>query len=133
MSFFGRFVDLSKAFDRLVREQVLGWPDELLESDRRQFLLDAGVPMDMVDDMLKSLEESPCAMEAAGVDETVAGLLRSLHTKAWFRIGSGPGATFVATRRGGRQGCKPGPVVFNMGYAIALPRMRIMVRKAGLS
>ena len=95
------FVDLSKAFDYLIRELVLGWPAHIGPAERRRYLAKVGVPEEQVDAMLNLIDGQPSVFEAAGVPQYVRALLLSLHTGAWFQIGS----TRVVTRRGGRQGC----------------------------
>eukprot|EP00973_Karenia_brevis_P085828 11905929-Karenia_brevis.AAC.1 len=43
LSFFVLFLDLIKAFDRIVRELVFGWPPDV-PSDHAQYLTDLGIP-----------------------------------------------------------------------------------------
>ena len=100
MSVMVLFVDLSKAFDYLIRELVLGWPAHIGPAERRRYLAKVGVPEQQVDAMLNLIDCQPSAFAAAGVPQYVRALLLSLHTGAWFQIGS----IRVVTRRGGRHG-----------------------------
>jgi len=47
-------------------------------------------------------------------------LLRSLHTGSWFSCGSA--TELPAVKKGGRQGCRFGGVIFNMAYSRALKK-----------
>ena len=103
MSAIVLFVDLSKAFDYLIRELVLGWPAHIGPAERRRYLAKVGVPEEQVDAMLNLIDCQPSAFEAAGVPQYVRALLLSLHTGAWFQIGS----TRVVTRRSGGASMEP--------------------------
>ena len=76
------FMDLSKAFDSLVRETVLGWPEHLTPEQRRDHLRQAGVEDNALDDMLALIDGQKPALEAAGIPSHVRAMLLSLHTGA---------------------------------------------------
>ena len=131
-SCFILFVDLVKAFDRLVRETVVGWPDHLPPDNWREHLREAGVDEERVDGIIDFIDQEGPALQQAGVEPHVQGMIKSLHTEAWFQIGGEEATERVLTKRGGRQGCKHGPPMFNLGYAVALKRIRTQVEEAGL-
>ena len=62
-----------------------------------------------------------------GIDGMVRELIVSLHSGSWFQVGSSP--DLVVARRGGRQGCKLGAIVFNLVYAVALSHVRTSIQK----
>ena len=83
MSAFVVFVDLSKAFDKLVREVVLVWPSHVSPDQQRDYLLQAGVGESEVDAMLLTINEKCSALEEANVPPHVRAMLLSLHSGAW--------------------------------------------------
>ena len=70
------------------------------------------------------------ALRQAGVCPDVLEKVRSLHTGAWFKVGSLE--SVIVTKSGGRRGCKFGAVIFNVVYAVALRRVRAKLREAGV-
>ena len=70
------------------------------------------------------------ALQQAGVCPHVLQMIRSLHTGAWFKVGSLE--SVIVTKSGGRQGCKFGAVIFNVVYAVALRRVRDKLREASV-
>ena len=125
------FADLSKAFDKIVRESVLGWSDEVAPEDRHARLLEIGLSEGQAQALEAYLNEHGTAMEQAGARKAVVDLMRSLHSAAWFQVGSSRSAP-VVTRRGGRQGCKLGPLVFNCGYELPLNLIRRKLAALGI-
>ena len=125
------FVDLTKAFDMLVRETVMGWSDDVPPESRLQRLLDLGLSAEKAQHLKESIDREGGALARAGCAPGAIDMLRSLHSGAWFNIDgcSQP----VVTRRGGRQGCKLGPVVFNTGYELPLARIRNALASHGLA
>ena len=123
-SSFVLFVDLSKAFDFAVREVIMGWMQNAPQDndDRRDHLVRVGIPEHAVDELLCWLEDRGPLLERMGAPPEVTGLVRSLHTCAWFQL---PGDDVrLVTSAGGRQGCKLGALVFNLIYSVALKRIR---------
>ena len=51
----------------------------------------------------------------------VRELLASMHTSSWFQVADSP--EYLVVGKGGRQGCRYGGVIFNLGYARALKRL----------
>ena len=49
---------------------------------------------------------------------------------SWFRYGHRD--SVIVTRKGGRQGCVFGGIVFNMTYAMALGQVRVELRKRSI-
>ena len=88
----------------------------------------AGIPEDRLDATLNTLNGAPPALEQAEVPEYIRSLLLSLHSDAWFDVGT----QRVITRRGGRQGCKHGPVLFELGYELALRNIRARLAEIGV-
>ena len=112
------YVDLTKAFDKVLREIVLGWGDGG-KQETYQTLLELGYAekhaQDLVDDIERASVLEECEVPKLDVD-----LLRSLHTGSWFKVGEAEG--YLHVKCGGRQGCRFGGVLFNLAYARALKR-----------
>ena len=110
------FVDLVKAFDRVIREVVLGWPQDGRRGS--DYLCDLGFNREHADALAAEINKS--TVLGNGVDNITQTLLASMHTGTWFKVGSSP--EFLRVDKGGRQGCKFGGVIFNLAYAKALKR-----------
>ena len=84
------FVDLSNAFDKIVRELVVGWPDHLPASRdvRVNYRTSMGVSCRAASHTHAYLQENGCLFEQWGVDELCTVLLRTLHVGSWFFCGS---------------------------------------------
>ena len=102
-------VDLVKAFDKIIRELVLGWPQN--EKRGADYLVELGFARDHAEELAAEIEAST-VLQAAGVDEITQELLRSMHTGSWFKVGTHPDTVRVS--KGGRQGCKFGGIIFNL-------------------
>lgn len=124
------FLDLVKAFDRVVRELVLGWPSHVLPSDRLQYLIGLGVPPAAAEHIKTFIDEHGAAFDQWGVDKLVATLLRDLHEGAWFQYGDLE--SVVRTAKGGRQGCKVGATIFNSAYTFALDNFKKTLGRHGI-
>ena len=129
-SYFLVFVDLTNAFDRLVRETIMGWSDDTEPQEQNGQLLNAGLSEGQALEIERCLDASGPALAQVGASPTAIDLLRSLHSGAWFQIGMGSNP--VVTQRGGRQGCKLGPLVFNCGYELPLACVRRKLQVSGL-
>ena len=114
------FFDLSKAFDKIVRELVVGWPNHLPASRdvRVNYLTSMGVSCRAASHNHDYLKENGCLLEQWGVEEPCIVLLRTLHVGSWFSVGQLTSA--VKYVLGGRQGCKVGAAMFNGAYDIPL-------------
>ena len=111
------FVDLFKAFDKVLREIVLGWPQN--GNQGAEYLEKLSVDREHARKLAAEINQST-VLEEAGVPELARELLTSMHTGSWFQVGTSNDLLNVA--RGGRQGCKFGGVIFNLAYAKALRR-----------
>ena len=80
LSYFILFVDLVKAFDRIVRELVLGIPAGV--QDPRQFLANLGVEPDQIEWILAFISKHGCLFERWGVDPKVLALIKNLHASS---------------------------------------------------
>eukprot|EP00973_Karenia_brevis_P051453 7144988-Karenia_brevis.AAC.1 len=128
-SVFVLFVDLTKAFDRVVRQLVMGWGDIPLDQ-RRQYLMSLGVNPDAADWIIRYINENGALWESWGANITAREMARTLHEQAWFRV---PGSEqCVKSFTGGRQGCKLGSTVFNSAYTPALDMLRWRLMDAGI-
>ena len=129
MSYFVLFVDLVKAFDRIVRELVFGWP--AYASDPREYLRGIGLNPEQVEWIAEYVAKHGSVLEQWGVDKKVIQLLKNLHACSWFTFGDVD--TAVEIRVGGRQGCKFGATVFNCAYTIGLNMLRDELLAAGVA
>lgn len=127
-SHFVLFIDLVKAFDRIIREIVLGWPGDV--DDPSAYLASLGLDAEQREWLAGYVARHGCLLEQWGVDAKVIALLRNLHAKSWFSYGDL--ATAISVRVGGRQGCKYGATIFNSSYAVALMMMRDALLEAGI-
>ena len=120
------YLDLSKAFDMACREMVLGWPG-LVE-----------ISVERGTQLLGTIATRVCTkgsiLSEAGVCISAIRLLNSLHEQAWVHVGRGNDTEKIrlGTRRGGRQGCRFGPDIFNAACAAALQDVVNDIQKLGL-
>ncbi|CAK0897979.1 unnamed protein product [Prorocentrum cordatum] len=129
-SIFILFLDLVKAFDRVVRQLVVGW-GEVPAGERLAYLRSLGVAESAAAWIIEYLEERGPLLEQWQVPKTSAMLLRTLHEGAWFRV-SGGGRRFES-RTGGRQGCKVGSLIFNAAYSVPLDILQWRLKQAGIT
>eukprot|EP00973_Karenia_brevis_P050951 7074997-Karenia_brevis.AAC.1 len=108
------FVDLSKAFDRVVRELVMGIPPSC-KTSLLDYLASVGVPRKAAEWIDAYLKQHGPLLRQWGVPEQVVQLICSLHDRCWFRYADLQ--SVVVTKVGCRQGCKSGPYIFNAGYS----------------
>ncbi|CAK0851528.1 unnamed protein product, partial [Prorocentrum cordatum] len=128
VSCFVWFVDLVKAFDRVVREIVLGWPHAA--TDPEQYLRDLGLSDHQAQWIATWVARRGCLFEQWGVSPKVIRLLKNTRAASWFSYGDCD--TTVATLVGGRQGCKYGATVFNCTFSLAMVLIRDAVLDAGI-
>ena len=133
LSIFVLFVDLTKAFDNVLRELVFGWPSHIRpdRASRIAHLMDCGANEDVASWIYDYLEEHGTAFDQMHIDAKVTSLVRELHTKSWFQYQGCN--TYVATMTGGRQGCKLGGIVFNSAYALVLIALRSKLTSSGIT
>ena len=122
------FLDLVKAFDRIIREVTLGWPAGAV--DAREYLRSLGLSDEQSEWIAGFVSVHGCLFEQWGVDPKVTRLLKNMHMQSWFSYGSVDSA--VATRVGGRQGCKFGATLFNSTFSVALILIHDALVDAGI-
>jgi hypothetical protein len=123
-------VDLSKAFDKVVREVAIGWP-QYLEADKIDHLVKLGIPKEHAAMVAESIDSNGCVFTQLKVHPRVIELMSSLHTKSWFCVGEGD-AGHMIVEKGGRQGCRFGGKIFNTCYGVALYEFRDLLRVHGV-
>ncbi|CAK0883186.1 unnamed protein product [Prorocentrum cordatum] len=130
---FVLFVDLVKAFDGVVRELCMGFPQDVPEtrSAQLEYLMGMGVDAPDAEWILDYIEQHGHAFQQIGVPEKLTRLVVALHTKSWFQADGAD--SFAYTRTGGRQGCKLGGLMFNCCYTLALNQLVQALREAGIT
>ena len=138
LSLFILYVDLTQAFDRVVREVVCGWPqqrqgdsDASADAARLAYLVSIGVNEAAARHIVKDVRANGTVLERWDVDPVVAELVRGLHSMAWFQVQGRRSVVITAT--GGRQGCKLGGLIFAICYEQALTMMRSSLSAAGIA
>ena len=126
---FMLFLDLEKAFDLAIREFLWGLPHGF-SGDPVKYLMTLGLSNADAARLVAELSGGGALLPRLGVDLGIAELLRSLHTNAWMRLTAD--SDYLCTRRGGRQGCRVGSIVFNLIYAIALHELRNELKEKGV-
>ena len=114
--FLRLFVDLVKAFDRVIREMVFGIPPAVTDVDKH--LSDLGLSMSQLNFVTSYIARHGSLFEVIGVHPSVIQLVRNLHASSLVTFGSLESAIIVKVGR--RQGCVFGSMVFNTPYALAL-------------
>ena len=111
------YIDLSQAYDRVVREVVCGWPQPVpgatetaTDSARIQYLESIGVSEHAAQHTVSNIRVNGTVLDRWNVCPVVRDLVRGVHSNAWFRVGGRE--TVVAASTGGRQGCKLGGLIF---------------------
>ena len=117
------FLDLSKAFDLCIRELLFGFPDDFGE-DKMAYFARLG---DQAPQVGAEVVRTGGILRECGADSATRQAMESLHTGSWFIIGR-EGDLYskptLVTKRGGRQGCRLGALVFNWIYARCLRELR---------
>ena len=111
------FVDLVKAFDRVIRQLVVGlW--RVANNAKIPLLISLGVDLESAEWIARCIDERGDVFQQWNINATAQALAYSLHAGAWFRVRGGE--RFIESKTGGRQGCCIGAIIFNSAYAIAL-------------
>ena len=105
-SFFVLFMDLVKAFDRVISEVVFGIPPGVTDVNKH------------LNFVTSFIARHGTLFEVIGVHPRVIQLVCIPHASSWVTFGSQKSA--IIARVGGRQGCLFGSMVFNTLYALAL-------------
>ena len=127
---FVLFLDLVKAYDRVVRELVLGWPKNM-KCAGVEYLRTLGVGETATQWIADFVDRTGGLLKIWGVDPKVRRLISSMHEGSWFRYGDLD--TIIKTALGGRQGCKFGSLIFNSGYSIALSMLHTELESVGVT
>ena len=129
LSIFILFVDLTKAFDRIIRQLVMGWSGH--EASRKMHTLEQlGVSNESAKWLVEYIDLHGCVFEQWNLDDTTRNLARTLHDGAWFQVRGG--TKCITSETGGRQGCCLGAIVFNSGYTVALDILHWRLKKHGV-
>ena len=123
------FIDLTKAFDFVLREIVIGWA-HTTSNDRVDDLCSLGLTPEQAQVIMKEINEDGSVLEQMHVHPLIRNLVASLHTGTWFTHSGSEDVLHV--RRGGRQGCRFGGRIFNLAYAFALKRVRKRISEQGI-
>ena len=115
-------LDLEKAFDRALREAVMGYRILVLVPSTDAVISIMSVFRLWSFEILRMNESRPPLLEEWGVSAKATRLIAAMHSGSWFRYGECP--SVAETRHGGRQGCKLGSTIFNVLYAEALVRLQ---------
>ena len=116
------FLDLTKAYDRVIRELVFGWfqtgPSDTMRRQRGiAALRKLGLSSAQAHGIAREIAKGTILTEM-GITGASAKLLKSMHSPSWFRMKGAKRKLVV--RRGGRQGCLFGSILFNVVYGKAL-------------
>ena len=122
------FIDLVKAFDRVLRELIFGFPQGVI--NREAHLLSLGLSAGQAAWVLQYLDKHGTVLERWGADPKTIALVNALHSGSWFQYADHP--DLVAAAKGGRQGCKLGSLIFNAGYTDPLRELTKTLRELGV-
>jgi hypothetical protein len=126
---FVLYVDLAKAFDRVVREIVMGIPRSC-NLPLSEYLASIGIDRDASRWIADYLKDQGPLLQQWGVPDEVVELICALHDHCWFKYANLD--SVVVTKVGARQGCRSGPCIFNAGYAVALGVLHAGMVEAGI-
>ena len=122
------YVDLSKAFDKALRELVLGIPLDCKVPN--EYFASFGLAPDQVSWVMEFVSVHGPLMKQWGVPDKVVRLVKNLHSMSWLSYGDID--TAVSVRLGGKQGCKFGSTIFNGSYSVGLLLLRDALLRAGV-
>jgi len=128
-SYFVLFVDLVKAFDKVIREVTLGIPPHV--DDPYAYLRARGLTDEQANWIAQWVGRHHSQFLRWGMSPKVVRLLCNLHVVSWITFGSCD--TALAVLKGGRQGCKYGAAVFNSTFALAMQLILEELMDAGLT
>ena len=124
------FLDLAKAFDRLVRQVAFGVAQAATPAEVRATLQQAGVAADAAAHIAEFIQDKKSALHELEIPEHLVRLVDTLHTNAWFKLDAE--GRLVVTRRGSRQGCRFGALIFNCCYAKSLKELEAELTPLGV-
>ncbi|CAK0793243.1 unnamed protein product, partial [Prorocentrum cordatum] len=108
------YVDLSKAFDKALRELVLGIPLDCKIPN--ECFASFGLASHHVSWVMEFVPVHGPLMRQWGVPGKVVRLAKNLHSMSWLSYGDVDPA--VSVRLGGKQGCDFGSNIFNGSYSV---------------
>ena len=111
------FVDFVKAFDRVLRELVMGWPRSMT-AHPIEYLRKVGVGSDDAIWIINWITKRRPLFEEWEVHPKIAALVKNLHDGCWFR--------------GVRQDCESGPMIFNSIHQLATEADKDKLRDEGI-
>jgi hypothetical protein len=123
------FLDLVKAFDRIVRQLVVGW-GRTPPVDKHAYLRGLGLPPGAAEWVANYLVRHGDLLSQWGVGVTARGLAWGLHDNSWFMVPGG--SNRIRSMTGGRQGCKLGATMFNSAYTIGLDLLHWRLAELGI-
>eukprot|EP00973_Karenia_brevis_P074754 10388545-Karenia_brevis.AAC.1 len=123
------YIDLVKAFDTIIRELAIGWPQFSVNS-KLEHLCSIGLSEAQARDIVQEIDNHGSVLEMIGCHPHIRELLRSLHTGTWFKHGSCEDT--IVTRKGVRQGCRFGGKIFNLLYGRALHQAQVKLKEQGI-
>ena len=104
-------MDLSKAFDKLVRQVAFGATEAHGDIDMiTDTLLRCGVDSVAASHLAPIVASSGGLLRQLKVPADICNMVGRLHDQTWFQIESG--GKLIMTTRGSRQGCRFGSVIF---------------------
>ena len=121
------YIDLTNAFDRAVRELALGWP-HFSKCERTKLLKSFGFCDADIPEIIRYVDAP--VLEEIGVHPHIIHMMNSLHTAAWFKFGAS--SDFLISKRGGRQCCRFGGLIFNLIYNCALREVKSILDKQNM-
>ena len=113
------FLDLEKAFDKVIRELLMDKPHNLSGSVSEYFV-SKGIAPTLAGWVEQYILHNGPILSQWQVDRKSARMLNTLHAGSWMRYDD---ADPVMSVTGGRQGCKLGGIVFGAIYAQAIKRV----------
>ena len=116
------FIDLSKAFDKVVRETIFGLQAAQTRSEVEERLMELDLEPRAVVPLTDYIWESGGKLHELGVPTHLVRLVAGLHEGTWFKLDGS--LNVIATRLGSRQGCTFGALVFNLAYGRALSQLQ---------
>jgi len=130
------YSDLSKAFDTIIRQLVLGSSDFSLEY-LEKLAKELSLPKALHDKIIEMWHDGTSLLSEAGVDDAAASMVNDLHHGSWFCLSSQKDITdqtkVVVPKCGSRQGCKLGAILFEIFYEFSLGKIKKRMKDRGIT
>ena len=104
------FLDLVKAFDKVVRETLFGV--QCGDAEATAHLTELGLPPPVATTLTDYIMSSGGLLAELRVPVRVQRLVAELHNGTWFTLSAG--GKIITTQAGVRQGCRYGALLFNL-------------------